>query len=121
MSAGGHCNRSWAKPQPSGHGSCWDTSMKNLYFKVNLSCLPFLMSTAHFRLVPCKTNSVQIKTAEHKLMAQENSIMISFQASAITRTKSSLQLWTNRNILQQQIWYNHSKANKYFHFSDSYL
>lgn len=59
--------------------------MKNFYFKVNLSCLPFLMSTAQFRLVPCKTNNVQTKTAEHKLMAQENPIMISFQASAITR------------------------------------
>lgn len=55
MSAGGHCNRSQVKPQPSGHGSPWDTPMKNLYFKVSLFCLPFLVSTAHFRLVPHKT------------------------------------------------------------------
>lgn len=54
-------------------------------------------------------------------MAQEDPIMLSFQASAIIRTKGSVQLWTNRNILQQQIWYNHLKANKYFCFSDSYL
>lgn len=79
------------------------------------------MSTAHFRLVPCKTNSAQKKTEEHKLTAQENPIMVSFQASAVTRAKGSVQLWPNKNILQQQIWYNHSKANKYFHFSDSYL
>jgi len=109
------------KYQPSGLGSCWDTSVKNFYFKVNMSCLLFLMSTAHFRLMPCKTNIVQTKTADHKVMAQEDPIMLPFQASAITRTKGSVQLWTNRNILQQQIWYNNLKANKYFCFSVSYL
>lgn len=79
------------------------------------------MSTAHFRLMPCKTSIVQTKTAEHKIMAQEEPIKLSFQAPATTRTKGSVQLRTNRNILQQQIWYNHLKANKYFCFSDSYL
>lgn len=79
------------------------------------------MSVVHFRLMPYKMNIVQTKTAQHKLMVQEDPTVLFFQASAITRTKGSVQLWTNRNILWQQIWYNHLKANKYFCFSDSYL
>lgn len=63
------------KKNPSGYGSCWDISMQNFYFKVSMSRLPFLMSSAHFSLMPCKMNIVNTRRQEQELMAREDLIM----------------------------------------------
>lgn len=73
------------------------------FILVSMSCLLFLMSSAHFRLMPWTNNrkNTERRAQAHGLGRPYYVTLLSF---CITRSKGSKQLWTNRNILQQQIW-----------------